>query len=150
MKISKAANQYVLNDGTGLVIVFETVDVYPWCLVLNRKVNFFDGQGNNLSKLVGVSTLMDDAMKEALKQMQELGINVIDENKYQVKCNNTKPKTIRQEFEEHRPFIEQCGREGWTMAAIAKRLDVTPIRLANAFKSLNLSINRLRSEGSRQ
>jgi hypothetical protein len=149
MKITKAANQYVLNDGTGLVIVFETVDVYPWCVVLNRKVNFFDGQGNNLSKSVGVSTLMNEAMEEALKQIKELGINTIDEDKYRVKSNNTKPKTIRQEFEEHRPFIEQCGRDGWTMAAIAKRLDVTPIRLANAFKSLNLSINRLRSEGAR-
>jgi hypothetical protein len=62
---------------------------------------------------------------------------------------NAANKTIRQQFEEHRPFIEQCGRDGWTMAAIAKRLDVTPIRLANAFKSLNLSINRLRSEGAR-
>jgi hypothetical protein len=62
---------------------------------------------------------------------------------------NAANKTIRQQFEEHRPFIEQCGRDGWTMAAIAKRLDVTPIRLANAFKSLDLSINRLRSEGAR-
>ena len=147
MKITKAANQYVLNDGKGLVVVFETVDQYPWGLVLNRKINFFDGQGNNLSKSVGLATLMSDSMAEALIEIQKLGIKVIDENKYSVKSNNTKPKTIRQEFEEHRPFIEQCGREGWTMAAIAKRLDVTPIRLANAFKSMNLSINRLRSEG---
>jgi YesN/AraC family two-component response regulator len=149
MKISKAANQYVLNDGTGLVIVFDAVDVYPWCLVLNRKVNFFDGQGNNLSKSVGVSTLMNEAMEEALKQINELGIKVIDESKYSVKSINNKAKTIRQQFEEHRPFIEDCARDGMTMAQIAKRLDVTPIRLANAFKSLDLSINRLRSEGTR-
>tara|TARA_R110000803_G_scaffold13771_1_gene38499 strand:+ start:113 stop:529 length:417 start_codon:yes stop_codon:yes gene_type:complete len=58
-------------------------------------------------------------------------------------------KTIRQQFEEHRPFIEDCARDGMTMAQIAKRLDVTPIRLANAFKSLDISINRLRSEGAR-
>jgi YesN/AraC family two-component response regulator len=140
MKITKAANQYVLNDGTGLVIVFETVDVYPWCVVLNRKVNFFDGQGNNLSKSVGVSTLMNEAMEEALRQMQELEIKAAEQ---------PKRKTIRQQFEEHRPFIEDCAREGMTMAQIAKRLDVTPIRLANAFKSLELSINRLRSEGAR-
>ena len=63
---------------------------------------------------------------------------------------NAANKTIRQQFEEHRPFIEDCARDGMTMAQIAKRLDVTPIRLANAFKSLDISINRLRSEGARQ
>ena len=83
---------------------------------------------------------MNEAMEEALRQMKELDIKAIEQ---------PKNKTIRQQFEEHRPFIEDCAREGMTMAQIAKRLDVTPIRLANAFKSLDLSINRLRSEGAR-
>jgi hypothetical protein len=86
--------------------------------------------------------------KEALKLMNELDIPELPKADNKI-IEQPKNKTIRQQFEEHRPFIEQCGRDGWTMAAIAKRLDVTPIRLANAFKSLDLSINRLRSEGAR-
>ena len=57
--------------------------------------------------------------------------------------------TIEQQFEEHRPFIEKCGREGMRMKQIARLLDVTPMRMANAFKSLNLSVNKLRKEGVR-
>jgi YesN/AraC family two-component response regulator len=86
--------------------------------------------------------------KEALKLMNELDIPELPKADNKI-IDKPKNKTIRQQFEEHRPFIEDCAREGMTMAQIAKRLDVTPIRLANAFKSLDLSINRLRSEGAR-
>tara|TARA_R110000772_G_scaffold35919_1_gene86252 strand:- start:460 stop:864 length:405 start_codon:yes stop_codon:yes gene_type:complete len=58
-------------------------------------------------------------------------------------------KTIKQHVEDYRSLVEECGRNGWTAAQIAKRLNVTPIRLANALKSLDISINRLRSEGAR-
>mgnify|MGYP003636227404 CR=1 FL=1 len=90
-----------------------------------------------------------NGITEALEQMQELGIKVIDERKPKINPVANNSKTIRQQFEDQRPFIEDCAREGMTMAQIAKRLDVTPMRLANAFKSLNISINRLRSEGAR-
>ena len=56
-------------------------------------------------------------------------------------------RTLEQQFEEHRTFIEQCAREGMRMKQIARLLDVTPMRIAAAFKSLGLSINKLRSEG---
>jgi hypothetical protein len=124
-----------------------------------------------------VGLIDHNGITEALEQMQKLGIKVIDEREVFsrfINCTVTnigeglnagveiikesKPKinpvannakTIRQQFEDQRPFIEDCAREGMTMAQIAKRLDVTPMRLANAFKSLDISINRLRSEGSR-
>jgi hypothetical protein len=86
--------------------------------------------------------------KEALKLMNELDMPKLPKADNKI-IEQPKSKTIRQQFEEHRPFIEECARDGMTMAQIAKRLDVTPIRLANAFKSLDLSINRLRSEGAR-
>jgi hypothetical protein len=86
--------------------------------------------------------------KEALNLMNELDIPELPKADNKI-IEKPKNKTIRQQFEEHRPFIEECARDGMTMAQIAKRLDVTPIRLANAFKSLDLSINRLRSEGAR-
>jgi cell shape-determining protein MreC len=84
------------------------------------------------------------------KDLYDLAI-AMDYPKKQTKIlmGNAANKTIRQQFEEQRPFIEDCARDGMTMAQIAKRLDVTPIRLANAFKSLDISINRLRSEGAR-
>tara|TARA_R110000803_G_scaffold115793_5_gene184369 strand:- start:12351 stop:12749 length:399 start_codon:yes stop_codon:yes gene_type:complete len=91
---------------------------------------------------------------EKYKNLYDLAV-VMDNPKQSVPkqktmlMGNAANKTIRQQFEEHRPFIEDCARDGMTMAQIAKRLDVTPIRLANAFKSLDISINRLRSEGAR-
>jgi YesN/AraC family two-component response regulator len=96
-----------------------------------------------------VGLIDHNGITEALEQMQELGIKVIDERKPKINPVVNNSKTIRQQFEDQRPFIEDCAREGMTMAQIAKRLDVTPMRLANAFKSLDISINRLRSEGSR-
>jgi YesN/AraC family two-component response regulator len=110
--------------------------------------NSFTG---NLSLWIdGVFTGMIGRSKanEALKLMNELDIPELPKAVNKI-IEQPKNKTIRQQFEEHRPFIEDCAREGMTMAQIAKRLDVTPIRLANAFKSLDLSINRLRSEGAR-
>jgi YesN/AraC family two-component response regulator len=96
-----------------------------------------------------VGLIDHNGITEALEQMQKLGIKVIDERKSKINPVANNAKTIRQQFEDQRPFIEDCAREGMTMAQIAKRLDVTPMRLANAFKSLDISINRLRSEGSR-
>jgi YesN/AraC family two-component response regulator len=96
-----------------------------------------------------VGLIDHNGITEALEQMQKIGIKVIDERKSKINPVVNNAKTIRQQFEDQRPFIEDCAREGMTMSQIAKRLDVTPIRLANAFKSLDLSINRLRSEGSR-
>jgi YesN/AraC family two-component response regulator len=96
-----------------------------------------------------VGLIDHNGITEALEQMQELGIKVIDERKSKINPVVNNAKTIRQQFEDQRPFIEDCAREGMTMAQIAKRLNVTPMRLANAFKSLDLSINRLRSEGAR-
>jgi YesN/AraC family two-component response regulator len=96
-----------------------------------------------------VGLIDHNGITEALEQMQKLGIKVIDERKPKINPVANNAKTIRQQFEDQRPFIEDCAREGMTMAQIAKRLDVTPMRLANAFKSLDLSINRLRSEGTR-
>jgi hypothetical protein len=79
IKITQVANQYVLNVNVGAITVFETVENHDdIMLVLKRKINFFDKQGNEFSKLFGVQTLMDKPMKEALEQMQELGIKVIE------------------------------------------------------------------------
>jgi YesN/AraC family two-component response regulator len=96
-----------------------------------------------------VGLIDHNGITEALEQMQKLGIKVIDERKSKINSVVNNSKTIRQQFEDQRPFIEDCAREGMTMAQIAKRLNVTPMRLANAFKSMDISINRLRSEGSR-
>jgi hypothetical protein len=68
IKITKGHNQYVLNSDTGLIIVFETVAIhYEMTLVLKREI---------YGKSVGIATLMDGPMNEALKQMHELGIKV--------------------------------------------------------------------------
>jgi hypothetical protein len=68
IKITKGHNQYVLNAGTGLVVTFETAEMYGTMLVLKRKAAGW---------VVGVATLMGDPMLEALEQMHELGIKVI-------------------------------------------------------------------------
>jgi hypothetical protein len=80
IKITQVANQYILNNN-GLVVVFETAEKSMGImLVLKRKLNFFDNNGNNLSKSAGVCTLIDDAMKKALEEMHSLGINVIEKD----------------------------------------------------------------------
>jgi len=77
LKITQVANQYVLNNN-GLVVVFDTVEnPMDIMLVLKRKVNIFDSKGSTLGKSVGVCTLMDDAMIDALKEMHRLDIDVI-------------------------------------------------------------------------
>ena len=69
IEITKGHNQYVLNADTGLVVTFERAEIYyEMMLVLKRKV---------AGVVVGVATLMDDPMNEALEQMHELGIKVI-------------------------------------------------------------------------
>ena len=69
IKITKGHNQYVLNADTGLVVTFETAEIYyEMMLVLKRKV---------AGVVVGVATLMDDPMLEALQEMHELDIKVI-------------------------------------------------------------------------
>ena len=69
IKITKGHNQYILNADTGLVVTFERAEIYyEMMLVLKRKV---------AGVVVGVATLMDDPMNEALEQMRELGIKVI-------------------------------------------------------------------------
>jgi hypothetical protein len=114
------------------------------------KVSSNSSTGNLSLWIDGVFTGMigRSKAKEALNLMNELDIPELPKADNKI-IEKPKNKTIRQQFEEHRPFIEECARDGMTMAQIAKRLDVTPIRLANAFKSLDLSINRLRSEGAR-
>jgi YesN/AraC family two-component response regulator len=113
------------------------------------KVSSNSSTGNLSLWIDGVFTGMigRSKAKEALKLMNELDIPELPKADNKI-IEQPKSKTIRQQFEERRPFIEDCAREGMTMAQIAKRLDVTPMRLANAFKSLDLSINRLRSEGA--
>ena len=68
IKITKGHNQYILNADTGLVVTFETAEMYGTMLVLKRKV---------AGVTVGVATLMGDPMLEALQEMHELGIKVI-------------------------------------------------------------------------
>ena len=69
IKITKGHNQYILNADTGLVVTFETAEMYyEMMLVLKRKV---------AGVTVGVATLMDGPMREALEQMHELDIKVI-------------------------------------------------------------------------
>ena len=69
IEITKGHNQYVLNADTGLVVTFETAEIYyEMMLVLKRKV---------AGVVVGVATLMDGPMREALEQMRELDIKVI-------------------------------------------------------------------------
>jgi hypothetical protein len=109
---------------------------YNTITTLNERITELEQDRDKYKDLYDLAIEMDCTKKQLPKQTKIL-------------MGNAANKTIRQQFEEHRPFIEECARDGMTMAQIAKRLGVTPIRLANAFKSLDLSINRLRSEGSR-
>ena len=69
IEITKGHNQYVLNADTGLVVTFERAEIYyEMMLVLKRKV---------AGVVVGVATLMDDPMNEALQEMHKLDIKVI-------------------------------------------------------------------------
>ena len=93
--------------------------------------------------------------RDKYKDLFDLAIEM-DYPKKEFPINNktaiekSESKNIIQQLEDHKPFIQDCAREGMTMAQIAKRLGVTPTRLANAFNYLGLSINRLRNEGAKQ
>jgi YesN/AraC family two-component response regulator len=139
----KVTNHSTINN---ILFSIESEDMH----IVFDKVSIQSITGNISFWIEGVFTGMVgiSKAKEALKLMNELDIPELPKEEIQV-IDQPKDKTIRQQFEEQRPFIEDCAREGMTMAQIAKRLDVTPMRLANAFKSLDLSINRLRSEGAR-
>jgi hypothetical protein len=79
LKITKVNDQYVLNINLGAVTVFETVEIHSGImLVLKREDRRFDNKGNVSSQQVGVQTLMGDPMIEALEQMHELSIKVIN------------------------------------------------------------------------
>jgi hypothetical protein len=79
LKITKVNDQYVLNINLGAVTVFETVEIHSGImLVLKREDRRFDNKGNVSSHQVGVQTLMGDPMIEALEQMHELSIKVIN------------------------------------------------------------------------
>jgi YesN/AraC family two-component response regulator len=139
----KVTNHSTINN---ILFSIESEDIH----IVFDKVSIQSITGNISFWIEGVFTGMVgiSKAKEALRLMNELEIPELPKEEVQV-IDQPKNKTIRQQFEDQRPFIEDCAREGMTMAQIAKRLDVTPMRLANAFKSLDISINRLRSEGSR-
>jgi YesN/AraC family two-component response regulator len=139
----KVTNHSTINN---ILFSIESEDMH----IVFDKVSIQSITGNISFWIEGVFTGMVgiSKAKEALRLMNELDIPELPKEEIQV-IDQPKNKTIRQQFEDQRPFIEDCAREGMTMAQIAKRLDVTPMRLANAFKSLDLSINRLRSEGAR-
>jgi YesN/AraC family two-component response regulator len=139
----KVTNHSTINN---ILFSIESEDMH----IVFDKVSIQSITGNISFWIEGVFTGMVgiSKAKEALKLMNELDIPELPKEEIQV-IDQPKDKTIRQQFEDQRLFIEDCAREGMTMAQIAKRLNVTPMRLANAFKSMDISINRLRSEGSR-
>ena len=56
-------------------------------------------------------------------------------------------KTIKQQWHSKQQVIESYCRKGMTAKQIAAKLDVTPGRMANIIKSLDISLMRLRNEG---
>jgi hypothetical protein len=79
--ITKEDGQYVLFHDDQ-VTVFDTAHIVVGLLILKRKVKHFnpaDISDNDFIQDVGVSTLFDKTMKEAINQLKELGMVITNE-----------------------------------------------------------------------
>jgi hypothetical protein len=81
MQITKEDGQYILNHDDQ-VIVFDSAHISGCLLILKRNVSHFnpdDISGNDFIQSVGIATLFDEAMKEAINQLKELGMVITNE-----------------------------------------------------------------------
>jgi hypothetical protein len=82
LRITKYDEEYVLNHHDHLT-VFDSAHISGCLLILKRKVKHFnpnDISANYFIQDVGVSTLFDKTMKEAINQLKKLGMVITNEN----------------------------------------------------------------------
>jgi hypothetical protein len=82
LRITKYDEEYVLNHHDHLT-VFDSAHISGCLLILKRKVSHFNPDnisGSNFIQDVGVSTLFDKTMKEAINQLKKLGMVITNES----------------------------------------------------------------------